>query len=52
LTRGRGRFYKEGLTPLLNTHSINPEKGEERGACPEIETNPLGVRNVAKVLVD
>ncbi len=21
LSRGRGRFYKEGLTPLLNTHT-------------------------------
>jgi len=40
LTRGRERFYKEGLAPLLNTPpQYQPRKGRGEGACTEIEMN-------------
>jgi hypothetical protein len=42
LVRGRGRFYEEGLSPLLNTPSLLNQNGEyKRGEASLIMASPF-----------
>jgi len=51
LTMGRGRFYKEGLTPLLNTPpQYQPGKRRGEGSLPRNGGETVGVWDVVTKL--